>query len=413
MTWHFDNIRTPSSIEVFPKPASTSGMGIFVNRRFNLIYVHAALQAFASYGGESFAFIYLLKAGIPIPLVLFSIGSLFGSRILLRVAVLPLAKRIGLRNALVVGIVLEGLTYPVLSQITGPGPLLAAYLAVWAVSSSIYWTTYHAYVVLIGDGKNRGAQVSATEFAGTVVGIVAPIATGLLLTVFPPIVAFSAAGLAMACSALPLLFLPNIAVAPEAAIPVEARRQGRLLMFADGLRAGAIHFTWYIALFVTLDSSFAAFGGALSLTGLVGALAGLFVGRSIDLGKGRRAVQIGFAVITIAALARIFGYPDAWSAVLANAVAAIAFPIYATAFNSRVYTLAQRSPCPLRFHILAEGGWDLGTATACFTAAGLVYLGFSFFWPLAVALIGCALGYWAMAATYDLDVAPATITEAI
>ena len=249
-------------------------MGIFVNRRFNLIYVHASLQAFAFYGGESFAFIYLLKAGIPVPLVLFSIGAMFGSRLLFRMAVLPLAKRTGLRNALVIGIVMEGLTYPILSQITGPGPLLAAYLAMWAISSSIYWTTYHAYVVLIGDGKNRGAQVSATEFAGTVVGIVAPIATGLLLTVFPPIVAFSAAGLAMACSALPLLFLPNIAVAPEAAIPVEARRQGRLLMFADGLRAGAIHFTWYIALFVTLDSSFAAFGGALSLTGLVGAVAG-------------------------------------------------------------------------------------------------------------------------------------------
>ena len=66
-------------------------MGIFVNRRFNQIYVHAALQAFASYGGESFAFIYLLKAGISVPLVFFSIGSLFSSRLLFGTAVLPLA----------------------------------------------------------------------------------------------------------------------------------------------------------------------------------------------------------------------------------------------------------------------------------------------------------------------------------
>lgn len=44
-------------------------MGYFSSRSFNLVYVHAALQAFASYGGEAFAFVYLLKAGIPAPLV--------------------------------------------------------------------------------------------------------------------------------------------------------------------------------------------------------------------------------------------------------------------------------------------------------------------------------------------------------
>jgi hypothetical protein len=68
-------------------------MGIFVNRRFNLIYVHAALQALTSFGGEAFAFVYLLKAGIPVPVVLLSIGGLFGSRLLFRMLVLPLAKR--------------------------------------------------------------------------------------------------------------------------------------------------------------------------------------------------------------------------------------------------------------------------------------------------------------------------------
>ena len=90
--------------------------------------------------------------------MLLSIGALFGSRLFFRMAVLPVAKRIGLRNALVIGVILEGLTYPLLSQITGTGPLLIAYLAVWAASSSLYWTTYHAYVVLIGDGQHRGRR---------------------------------------------------------------------------------------------------------------------------------------------------------------------------------------------------------------------------------------------------------------
>ncbi|MGB8816331.1 MAG: MFS transporter [Rhizobiaceae bacterium] len=375
-------------------------MAFFVNRRFNLIYVHAALQAFTSYGGEAFAFVYLLKAGIAVPVVLLCIGSLFGSRLLFRMIVLPLARRIGLRNALVMGIVMEGCTYPLLSQITGTGRLLIAYLAVWAVSSSIYWTTYHAYVVLIGDGERRGAQVSVMVFIGTFIGIVAPVSTGLLLTWFVPAVAFSLVGLAMVCSAIPLLFLPNLKIAPEADIPRKTKRMARLVMFTDGLRAGAFHFTWLIALFITLGSSFAAYGGALSLAGIAGAAAGLFVGKSIDLGKGRRAAQIGFAVLAAAVIARAFGYPYPWSAVLANAAAAIALPIYSTAFDARVYTLAQQSSCPLRFHIVAEGGWDLGTATACFVSAGLIWLGFSFFWPLMLALAACALGYWVVAGTF-------------
>ena len=379
-------------------------MGIFVNRRFNLIYVHAALQAFTSYGGEAFAFVYLLKAGIPVPVVLLSIGGLFGSRLLFRMLVLPLAKRMGLRNALVLGILLEGSAYPLLSQVTEADGLLIAYLAVWAVSSSIYWTTYHAYVVLIGDGEHRGAQVSAMEFVGTFMGIIAPVTTGLLLTWFAPIIAFSVVGLAMASSAIPLLFLPNLRIAADAVMPRETRRLARLVMFTDGLRAGSFYFTWLIALFITLGSSFAAYGGALSLAGLAGAAAGLFVGRSIDLGKGRRAAQIGFAVVAIAVLARAFGYPYPWSAVLANAMAAVAMPVYGTAFGARVYALAQMSPCPLRFHIIAEGGWDLGTAAACFTSAGLLYLGFSFFGPLMLALAACGLGYWVVTGTFDKGV---------
>jgi MFS transporter, DHA1 family, inner membrane transport protein len=376
-------------------------MGIFVNRRFNLIYVHAALQAFTSYGGEAFAFVYLLKAGISVPVVLLSIGGLFGSRLVFRMLVLPLAKRMGLRNALILGILLEGSAYPLLSQVTEADALLVAYLGVWAVSSSIYWTTYHAYVVLIGDGEHRGAQVSAMEFVGTFMGIIAPITTGLLLTWFAPIIAFSVVGLAMAASAIPLLFLPNLKIAPDADMPQETRRLARLVMFTDGLRAGAFYFTWLIALFITLGSSFAAYGGALSLAGIAGAAAGLFVGRSIDLGKGRRAAQIGFAVVAVAILARAFGYPYPWSAVLANAMAAVAMPIYGTAFGARVYALAQHSPCPLRFHIIAEGGWDLGTAMACFTSAGLIYLGFSFFWPLMLALVACGLGYWVVTGSFD------------
>ena len=352
------------------------------------------------HGGEAFAFVYLLKAGISAPIVLLAIGSLFASRLIFRNLVLPATLRFGLRNTLVFGILLEASTYPILSQVTEVGPFLMAYLTLWAISSSFYWTTYHAYVVLIGDDESRGAQVSVMEFIGMFIGIVAPISTGLLLTFLTPLIAFSIVGIGMACSAIPLLFTPNLRVAFDAVVPREVLRQARLLLFTDGIRSGTFHFTWLIAMFLTLNSNFVNFGGALSIAGIVGAIAGLFLGKSIDLGKGKRAAKIGFAALAIAVTARAIGHGEIWGVVLANAIAAIAWPIYATAYNSRVYILAQQSPCPLRFHVSAEGGWDLGTAVGCFAAAALVYLGFGFSWPLALGLVGCMMGYMALVSTF-------------
>lgn len=376
-------------------------MGFFKNRKFNLVYVHSALQAFAMHGGETFAFVYLLKAGIPAHLVLVAIGAMFGSRIIFRKAALPLVKRIGLRGALICGILAEAVSYPLLAQVTGIGPLLYFYLALWAVSSSLYWTTYHAYVALLGDNEHRGSQVSLMEFIGTFMGIVAPMVTGLLLTYFTPLLAFGVVGIGMACSAIPILLSPRLPIAPDVVVPRETRNRARLLLFTDGLRSGTFHFTWLIALFITLGGSFAAYGGAMTLAGIAGAAMGLLTGRAIDLGNARHAIRVGFGVLALAATARALGYPLPWSAVLANAAAAVAWPIYATALNSRMYVLARQSPCPLRYHIIAEGGWDLGTAVSCFASATLVYAGFSYFWPLALALFGCALGYWAFSNSFE------------
>lgn len=376
-------------------------MAFFKNRLFNYIYAHGALQSFAGYGGEAFAFVYLLKAGIAPPVVLFAIGCLFGSRLIFRSLVLPCAKRFGLRNALVFGILLEASTYPILSQINSADWKLVAYLTLWAISSSFYWTTYHAYVSLIGDNEHRGTQSSAIEFIGMVMSILAPIVSGTLLTYFDPLVAFGVVGFAMACSAIPLLYTPNLQIKPDAVVPEETRRMAVKIMFADGLRAGSFHFTWLIALFITLGSSYVGFGGTLSLAGLVGAMMALFIGKMVDLGGGRRALQIGFAALAVAILARAFGYSLVWTAVLANVVAVVAWPIYGTATNARIYNLARQSPCPLRYHVVAEGGWDLGTAVSSFISATLIYFGFSYFWPLLVALIGCGIGYWILTGSFS------------
>ena len=379
-------------------------MGFFKNKDFNLVYVHAGLQAFVMHGGESFVFVYLLKEGIPAAIVLACIGAMFASRMLFRWIAVPLALRFGLRRTLMGAVVVEGATYLMLPLITEVGPLLGVYLLAWAISSSFYWTTYHAYVARIGNNEHRGTQVSAMEFIGMLAGIVAPIAMGFLLTWFNPWVGFALIAAVMILAAVPFAFGPDVPTEVEAEVPAESRKLARLIMFTDGLRSAGIHFVWVIALFLALGSSYVSFGGALALAGLTGAIMGLFVGKWIDIGKGTRALRIGYGFMGLSAIAKAFGFHLPWSAVAANAMTTAAWPSYATALGSQVYNLARKSPCALRFHVVAEGGWDLGMAVGCGAGAVLLYFGFGFFWPIMIGLLGCAIGYLVMIKVYgELD----------
>lgn len=368
-------------------------MALFKNRSINSVYIHTALQGVAFHGGETFSFVYLLKAGLELPVVLLAIGFMWLSRILLRMAVVPVAKAIGLRNGLVFGIALHLAVYPVVTLVDGVGWALFTFLLLMAVASTFYWTMFHGYVALMGDAEHRGAQVGTMELVNTVMGIVAPALSGLLLTYTSPLLTFAAVGFAMFCSAFPLLLSPNVSIAPYAVVPVVARREARVLLFTDGLRTAWSHFTWILVLFIVLGESFAAFGGAMAVAGLAGAAFGLLGGKAIDFGKGKAARRAGYGAVAAASAARALGFATPWSAIAANALYAVAWPLYAVALNSRLYDLAKQSPCPLRYHVVAEGGWDLGTAVGCLIAAGLIYFGASYSWPIGLALVACAVGY--------------------
>jgi hypothetical protein len=260
----------------------------------------------------------------------------------------------------------------------------------------------HAFIASTGDQEHRGKQVSTMEFINSVLGIITPAFSGLLLSLFPPIVAFSVVSAAMLASGIPFLFVPNTAIPENAILPPAKSRQARIIMFTDGLRAAFFHFTWLLVLFETLGENFASFGGALAFSGLIGGAFGLIAGKSIDLGHGQRARQFAYGAMALAGIARAFGYPLPWPAILANAVAAIAWPMYGTVLNGRLYDLAKQSPCTLRYHVVAEGGWDMGTAIGCFAAAAMIALGLSYFWPLILSLAASAIGYWVLSRSFGV-----------
>ncbi|MFL4969366.1 MAG: MFS transporter [Xanthobacteraceae bacterium] len=350
-------------------------MAYFRNNTVNLLNLHYGLHSLALSGSGAFFAVFLLKSGVPAPAVLAAIAFILVGRLLIRPSVLVLAKRVGLKPLVIVGTIATGLQYPLLAEVHGIGAALFVLCAVSAVADTFYWTTYHAYFASLGDAEHRGHQVGAREAIAAVVGIVGPLATGWALTTLGPRVAFDATAVVLVLAALPIFWTPSVAVPFAVSGALKAAIPGALLFAADAWIAAGYVFVWQIALFLSLGESFSAFGGAMALAALVGAVGGMFLGRHIDAGHGTRAAWIVLAALALTTILRAASYGNAPFAVVANACGALVTCLYLPALGTAVYNQAKRSPCALRFHIAAEAGWDIGGASALLIAAGLLALG--------------------------------------
>lgn len=363
-------------------------MAFFRNSTVNLLNLHYGIHALALSGGGAFFAAFLLKAGVPAAGVLASMAAILIGRFLIRPAILPLGRRFGLKPLVIVGTIITALQYPMLAQVQGIGWPLFALCAFSSVGDTFYWTAYHAYFASLGDAEHRGHQISAREAAVALVGVGAPLLTGWALVTVGPMVAFGVTAVILMLSAIPLLWTPNVQIADQAPGALKAAAMGVLLFAADGWTAMGYVFVWQIALFISLKESFTAFGGAMALAAIVGAVSGLVLGRFIDAGHGRRAVWLACGIMAATIIARAAGYLHPATAIAANAAGAVVVALYTPTMMTAVYNLSKRSPCVLRFHIAAEGGWDAGGATACLLAAGIIWSGA----PLPVAILVSLLG---------------------
>ena len=105
-------------------------------------------------------------------------------------------------------------------------------------------------------------------------------------------------------------------------------------------------FVWQIALFVSLGENIPAYGGAMALAGLVGAVCGLLLGRHIDAGHGRRAVIIASVMATVLVLLRAASLGSPWLAVIANALGALLWPLLIPALGTGDLQYGKGLPLP-------------------------------------------------------------------
>lgn len=366
-------------------------MSFLKNDAINRVNLHYALQAFAQGAGGLFVLVFLLKAGVSVPLALLFQAGIVGGRFLLRPAALPLARRWGIKPLLMAGTLITALNFPLLAMVRGPGPLLVTLCGLSSVGYLFYWLSFHAYFAALGDAEDRGGQIGFREAVVALVGIVAPLLGALGLTTVGPWPTFLAVGLIQALAIIPLIGAPNVPVAASVPTGSALPLAGLGLMVSDGLFAATYHFVWLIALFVALGENFSAFGGAAALAALVGAASALFLGRHVDLGHGRRSAFIAYGVAAAVVLARAFSLGTPWLAVLANAAGSLLAALVTPVLMTPVYNLAKASPCVFRFHMATEGAWDIGCFTGCVVAAGLAAAGLPLSAPILLALVAAAL----------------------
>ena len=335
------------------------------------------------------------------------LAALLAGRFVMRPVVLPFALRFGLRRALIFGTLGHTAAYLLLTLVHGVDLALAIFTLVASLGGVFYWTCFHAYFSAIGDAEHRGHQISAREALATLLGIVAPLLGGWALVTAGAGPTFAGVALIQALAVLPLIGAPEVVVAPSAPGAFRAARLGSMLFLADGAFAAGYHYVWQIALFISLGESFSAYGGAMALAALVGAACGLLLGRHIDAGFGRRSVLIAYAAAAAVVLLRAASVGSPWLAVSANAAGAFSSALMMPAMMTALYNLAKASPCPLRFHIVTEGAWDIGCGGGCLIAAGFAWAGL----PLSAAILLAVPAAGAAAALlcryYDGVAAPA------
>jgi hypothetical protein len=338
---------------------------------FRLLTLHYIFYQLAVALAGGFIGAYLIRIGFGLPIALVGYATLLAFRCGLRFLSLGVVRRVGYQHAMMLGAGIASLQFiPLLHAERLPFFLL--WVAVVSVAEALYWPVYHAAVAVTGESQRRGAELGIRTAAGAVIGVVGPLAGGLLLQRFGPVLDFALAAVLMALSVAPLVRLGRIDAGPppSPSDPILGLNRTALVAFsADGWVASGLALAWPMVLFMSLDQQYEAMGLANAAAGVAGAVAGLLCGKAVDRGGQERYLV---AVSVALALTLVLRAGASWSPVAAtvgNGMGAVALGLYAPLMMSVIYERAKDSGRAYGFHFAAEAGWDVGAASGCLVAA--------------------------------------------
>jgi len=388
-------------LKTLPEGIMTRRPKIFSNPDVNRLIAHTMLHQLAWGLSGVFLGVFLLRQGISPANIFLAVAAIFVLRFIFRPLVPITVSAIGSRRTLVLGTLLFALQYPSLALVHGIGPALLLYCGVTALGDAFFWTCYHAFYATAGDAERLGSQIGQRSLLGALVGAFGPALGGFLLAAFGPWSAFGAATVIEVAAILPLLKVkaPHFErIAPPGAFA--AARRGVLLFCTDGWITCCSAFAWDMLAFRVLGARFDTFGGMLTAAALTGSLGSAIFGRVIDTRHARRAVWVSVAVSVFCLLMKsVSGFSPVMvvgAAIVSNLLGGLYIPSLMTA----VYNEAKFAPCPLRFQLAAEGGWDLGGALGCIAGAAACTLGMPLQAVILLALPGVAAQGYLLSGVY-------------
>ena len=282
--------------------------------------LHAVVSNFAVALSSVFSAVFLIRVGLAPAQVFLAFTATLALRFVARPLVLIVAPAIGLRQALILGVVLSALSSPALALVSNFGLALVAFIAISALGQVFYWTCYHAFFSALGDANRRGSQIGMCQALGALTALFGPGIGGVLLATFGPWAAFGTAFFVMLAAIVPIVHIAEPQVTrttPDRAY--RAAKNGVRLYFADGWIQVSLTTAWSMVMFQALGGRYDTFGGALSVAGLAGAVGGLALGRLIDKGYARPAVWFNAAMLATGLVLRSAIF-DHTAAVVAVAV---------------------------------------------------------------------------------------------
>jgi MFS family permease len=368
----------------------------FKNKTVNLLNLHAGLHRFSNNIFDTFGAIYLIHLGLSFPVVALAWAGSCIIRFFLRPLSVMFSKKIGLRKALIFGVVVNSGVFFVLSQINGLGAWLYFYMLYLALSDITYWLPYHSYYAVAGDTNLRGKQVGIQLGFIAVMRMIAPLVGGILIASMGFISLYGVATIVMLISALPLFFTKNIAPGKNMGWEEALRsidKRGLVMQMGDGILY--MHgFIWTIVLFY-LVGNYVTFGGLVAFEIFVTTILFLFLGYFIgkNNGSGRNFSKIGLGLIGLVIVLRAFLVYTVPEIIFSDIIIALAMTFYSLSFGVGFYNLAKKSANTLWFHFFGECGWDMGAAIALSVGAGLYSLGMPLRFIIIFSIFGLMIIY--------------------
>jgi len=363
-------------------------MSFFQNKAVNLLNIHIALIRLASLFSGIFVPVFLLQKGLSIPVIcLFSaLGSLI--RIPARIFQVPLVKKIGIKPAVIIGIIGVGISYLFLTLAQGIDVYLWLYVIIGGIFSALYWQLFHYLFAHYGDNHERGQNVSMQIIFVELIQIIGPLLGAIIInyqgffsyTIFIFLILFLAIIFILPLSKYPSI--KNICSLSKAF--KEENKYGMKISILSSATEASYTYIWIIVIYLTLGE-LVSFGSALTLGILISVILQAIIGKYIDKGKGKSVNFAGLGLSLFTLFGRVLlGYSLFFISIFEGA-SRFSRNVNDSVFSVSYYNKAKDSKESFWHILLAETGWDLGSIAGLIGVALLIFIGVS---PRFAMLIG-------------------------